>query len=278
MSMDVKLHLEKQSKNLVQKMDFSNIHSLLEERYQRYCKPEFIETDPVQIPHFFTQKEDIEISGFLASTIAWGQRKAIIAGAKRLMNMMNMSPYDFVMNASPGELQRLDSFVYRTFQPVDCLFFITSLRHIYANCGGLQTVFTEGYRTTNSIFGALLHFRRIFMETPHLQRSAKHVPDVKRGASAKRLNMFLRWMARGNDGIDFGLWREIPVSALMLPLDVHTGNVGRQLELLTRKANDWKAVEEITANLRQFDPHDPVKYDFALFGLGVFEGGIKNNE
>ena len=248
-----------------------NLHSFLEERYARYCTPVFIETDPVQIPHLFQRKEDIEIAGFLAATLAWGQRKAIIAGAKRLLSLMDNAPYDFVMNANPCELKRLDTFVYRTFQPVDCLFFISSLRHIYANYGGLHGVFSSGYRKTDSIFGTLGHFRQIFMETPHLQRSAKHVSDVQRGASAKRLNMFLRWMVRKNDGIDFGLWNDIPVSALMIPLDVHTGNVGRQLQLLTRKANDWKAVEELTGNLRKYDSNDPVKYDFALFGLGVFE-------
>ena len=249
-----------------------NIHSFLEEKYLCYCTPAFIESDPVQIPHLFERKEDIEIAGFLAASIAWGQRKAIIAGAKRLLNLMDNAPYDFVMHASTDELQRLDTFVYRTLQPVDSLFFVSSLRHIYTNCEGLHGVFSGGYLATGSIFGALAHFRSVFMETPHLHRSAKHVSDVQRGASAKRLNMFLRWMVRGNDGIDFGLWNDIPASALMLPLDVHTGNVGRRLELLTRKANDWKAVEEITANLRKFDPNDPVKYDFALFGLGVFEG------
>ena len=248
------------------------VRGLLEEGYRRYCRAEFIDTDPIQIPYLFKRKEDIEIAGFLAATIAWGQRKTIIANAKRLMSLMDHAPYNYVMYAAPDELKRLESFVHRTFQPDDCLFFIYSLRNIYANCGGLHGVFSDGYRKTNSIFGTLIHFRRIFLETPHLQRSAKHVPDVQRGASAKRLNMFLRWMVRGNDGVDFGLWKDIPTSALMMPLDVHTGNVGRQLELLTRKANDWKAVEELTANLRKFDPQDPVKYDFALFGIGVFEG------
>ena len=252
-------------------MESFKLKPFLEERYRRYCKSSFIDSDPVQIPHLFKKKADIEIAGFLAASIAWGQRKAIIAGAKRLMSLIDHAPYDFVMYASSRELQRLDSYVYRTFQPVDCLFFIYSLRHIYTNCGGLHSVFSEGYSATDSIFGALTHFRNVFMETPHLQRSAKHVSDVQRGASAKRLNMFLRWMVRGNDGVDFGLWKNIPVSKLMIPLDVHTGNTGRQLELLTRKANDWKAVEELTDSLRKFDPEDPIKYDFALFGLGVFE-------
>jgi uncharacterized protein (TIGR02757 family) len=248
------------------------LHSFLEEKYARYCSPAFIATDPVQVPHLFTRKEDIEIAGFLAASIAWGQRKSIIASAKHLLTLMDHAPYDFVKQATPAGLKRLETFVHRTFQPDDCLFFISSLHHIYTDRGGLHDVFAAGYRATGSIFGALAHFRRVFMETPHLQRSAKHIPDVERGASAKRLNMFLRWMVRGDDGVDFGLWKDIPESALMLPLDVHTGNVGRRLGLLTRKANDWKAVEELTASLRQFDPDDPVKYDFALFGLGVFEG------
>ena len=253
-----------------------NIHSFLEENYARYCTPEFIETDPVQIPHLFTRKEDIEIAGFMAATIAWGQRKTIITNAKRLMNTMDNSPYDFVMNAAPNELKRLDTFVHRTFQPDDCLFFIYSLRSIYAGYGGLQTVFADGYREAGSIFGALVYFRSVFLETQHLQRSVKHIPDVQRGASAKRLNMFLRWMVRGGDAIDFGLWKDIPASALMMPLDVHSGNTGRHLGLLARTANDWKAVEELTANLRRFDPEDPVKYDFALFGLGV-NSHLKND-
>ena len=170
------------------------------------------------------------------------------------------------------QFKRLESFVYRTFQPDDCLFFISSLRHIYLERGGLQEVFAGSYRKTGSISGMLEHFRHIFLETPHLQRSEKHIANVSRGASAKRLNMFLRWMVRGDDGIDFGLWKDIPVSELLLPLDVHAGNTGRRLGLLTRKANDWKAVEELTANLRKFDAADPVKYDFALFGSCVFEG------
>jgi len=251
-----------------------NLLSFLEEHYVRYCTSFFIDSDPIQVPHLFTRKEDIEIAGFLAATIAWGQRKTIIANAKRLMSLMEDAPYDFVMLASQKELKRLDSFVHRTFQPDDCLFFIYALRFIYSNHGGLQTVFTDGFSSTGSIFGSLVHFRGLFLETPHLKRSEKHISDVLRGASAKRLNMFLRWMVRGNDGIDFGLWKEIPTSALMLPLDVHTGNVSRSLGLLTRSANDWKAVEEITTKLRQYDPDDPVKYDFALFGLGALGKNI----
>ncbi len=185
---------------------------------------------------------------------------------------MDQSPYDFVMHASDRELRILDGFVHRTFQPDDCLFFILSLRNIYVHHGGLQAVFEKGYAESHSIFGTLAYFRTVFMEIPHLVRSEKHVSNVLRGASTKRLNMFLRWMVRNDDaGIDFGLWENIPASALKIPLDVHTGNVGRSLGLLQRKMDDWKAVEELTGNLQKFDPYDPVKYDFALFGMGVFE-------
>ena len=250
----------------------AELHDFLENRYRRYCSPEFVETDPVLVPHLFSRREDIEIAGFLAASIAWGQRKCIIASAKRLMTLMDHAPYDFVIHAGDRELERLDAFVYRTFRQDDCLFFVDSLRHIYKNCGGLQHVFEKGYNSDRSIFGALQYFRHVFLETDHLRRSEKHISNVEHGAAAKRLNMFLRWMVRRNDGIDFGLWNTIPVSALKIPLDVHTGNTGRRLGLLARKSDDWKAVEELTANLQNFDPHDPVKYDFALFGLGVSEG------
>ncbi len=252
-------------------MTFDELRDLLENRFERYRTPKFIETDPIQIPHLFSGKEDIEIAGFLATSIAWGQRKSIINNAKRLMMLMDHAPYDFVIHADDNDLKKLDTFVHRTFQPDDCLFFIESLRHIYKNHGGLQTVFEKGYTETQSIFGTLSRFRHIFTETPHLRRSEKHISNVERGASAKRLNMFLRWMVRDNDGIDFGLWKNIPAADLRIPLDVHTGNTGRRLGLLHRQIDDWKAVEELTDNLRKFDPLDPVKYDFALFGLSAFE-------
>lgn len=258
--------------NSVPVLSLSGLRHFLEDRYSRYCSLKFIETDPIQVPHSFTKKEDIEIAGFLTATIAWGQRKSIIFNAQRLMKLMDYAPYDFTMNAGAQDFKALETFVHRTFQPDDCLFFISSLRHVYQNYGGLQTIFENGYFNTESISGTLMHIRQIFLESPHLPRSEKHISNVATGAAAKRLNMFLRWMVRGNDGIDFGLWNHIPVSVLKIPLDVHTGNVSRKLGLLCRKANDWQAVEELTKNLCKFDPQDPVKYDFALFGLGVFEG------
>ena len=184
---------------------------------------------------------------------------------------MYNSPYWFITsNISEEDKTALRQFVHRTFNGDDCLFFIESLRNIYLNHGGLEAVFTEGYKKDNTIFSALKHFRNVFLSVPHQKRVEKHLSDVTANSGAKRLNMFLRRMVRNDDaGVDFGLWKDIPASALMLPLDVHTGNVGRELDLLQRKQNDWKAVEEITANLRRFDPDDPVKYDFALFGTGV---------
>ncbi len=253
-------------------MDNSQIKELLDLKYHQYNLVSFIESDPIQIPHSYNITEDIEISGFLAATIAWGQRKSIINNSRRLMQMMGNNPYDFVMEASEYQLERLLGFRHRTFQGEDCYYFVHSLRNIYSHHGGLRYIFEQSYHTNGNIFAALIELRNIFFELPGLQRTGKHISNVAKGASAKRLNMFLRWMVRKDDkGVDFGIWSGIPASALYLPLDVHTGNVGRKLGLLTRKQNDWKAVEEITDRLREFDPADPVKYDFALFGLGVFE-------
>ncbi|GAT64215.1 TIGR02757 family protein [Paludibacter jiangxiensis] len=250
----------------------NDIKTLLDQKAAQYNCLDFIDTDPIQIPHRFSLKEDIEIAGFFTATIAWGQRKSIINNANRLMQLMDNAPYDFVCNAQENDLASLEQFVHRTFNGRDCRFFIQSLRNIYLNHNGMESVFTKGFQDEGNIFGALKHFREVFLSTPHEQRIRKHLSDVAANSSAKRLNMFLRWMVRQDEaGVDFGLWRDIPMSALMLPLDVHTGDVARAYGLLARKQNDWKAVEEITAILRQFDPHDPIRYDFALFGIGAFD-------
>lgn len=248
-----------------------DLKDFLDEKVENYNQPVFIKTDPIQVPKQFSSKENIEIAGFLAATIAWGNRAAIIKNASRLMVLLDNQPHDYVLNASEKELDRLQKFVHRTFNGNDCIYFIRSLRNIYKNHGGLQTVFENGFHKEESVHSALAHFYLVFFEVEG-ERTRKHISNVNKGASAKRLNMYLRWMCRNDkQGVDFGLWKGIPQHALMLPLDVHTGNVGRKLELLQRKSNDWKAVEEITATLREFDPNDPIKYDFALFGLGVFE-------
>jgi uncharacterized protein (TIGR02757 family) len=256
----------------VEPVPFKLLKEFLDEKYDLYNRPEFIESDPVQIPHLFSLQQDVEIAGFLTATIAWGQRKSIIANARKLMGLMGNSPYDFVMEADTLQMEKLRSFVHRTFQGEDCHFFIQSLRHIYRECGGMEKVFASAYLANPDIANSICHFRDVFFETGCLPRTFKHVPDISKGASAKRLNMFLRWMVRNdNRGVDFGLWRHIPASALYLPLDLHTGNVTRKLGLLTRKQSDWQAVIEVTSRLRELDPDDPIKYDFALFGLGIFE-------
>lgn len=249
-----------------------NIKNFLDEKVLIYNQPLFTETDPIQVPGLFTTKENIEIAGFLAATIAWGQRPTIIRNALHLISLMKNNPVEFLLETPEEDWDIFQNFKHRTFNGTDCLFFLKSLRNIYVNHGGLEQVFTEGYRQHQTVFGALAHFRNLFFELPHEPRTGKHISNVEKGASAKRLNMFLRWMVRSDRaGVDFGLWTQIPASALMLPLDVHTGNVARKLGLLTRTQNDWKSVEEVTARLRELDPEDPIKYDFALFGLGIFE-------
>jgi len=254
-------------------METLDLRSLLEEKTRLYNCPEFINNDPISIPRSFSSHQDIEISGFLAATIAWGQRTTIVKNGFRLMDIMDNSPYEFVLNAGASDLRRLSGFVHRTFNGDDALFFIESLRNIYVNHQGLESVFSAGINTGDTdVYNGLCTFREIFLNSPHLQRSGKHIANPATGSSAKRINMFLRWMVRNDDkGVDFGLWKSISPSQLCCPLDVHVGNVARKLGLLIRTQNDWKAVMELTANLRQFDASDPIKYDFALFGMGVFE-------
>lgn len=248
------------------------IKDFLNEKADQYNNPDFIETDPIQIPHLFSDKNDIEISAFFASTIAWGQRTTIIKNMQKLIALMDHDPYEFIMSSSEKDLDRFNHFKHRTFNGEDCKFFIRSIKNIYKNHGGLGRLFQEIYSKEKSIFETLIGFREVFFEIQHPERTQKHVSNVLKGASAKRLNMFLRWMVRkDNNGVDFGLWSKIPMSDLFLPLDVHTGNVARKLGLLKRNQNDWKAVKEVTEILRKFNPDDPIKYDFALFGLGVFE-------
>ncbi len=249
-----------------------DLKDFLEEKYNYYNNPRFIEDDPVSIPHQFTRTEDIEISAFLASTIAWGQRKTIIKNANQLIQLMDFSPFDFVVNANEKELERFKKFKHRTFNGVDAASFITSLQNIYRNHQGLKSLFYKSYRESGSIKDSIVKVRDVFFEVPHEVRTEKHFANILKKASAKRLNMFLRWMVRKDGrGVDFGIWDNIETKELFLPLDVHTGNVARKLGLLTRNQNDWLAVEEITNKLKDFDRKDPVKYDFALFGLGAYE-------
>ena len=254
------------------------LYQLLEEKVKQYNRPAFIESDPVQVPRCFSKKENIEIAGFLSSTIAWGQRPTIIKNALRLMNAMDHDPFLFITTTTEADWLHLAGFKHRTFNSTDLFFFLKSLQNIYKNHGGLEQVFTTGYQKEQSVFSSLTYFRKVFFDIDAPQRTQKHISDVAKNASAKRLNMFLRWMVRNDRaGVDFGLWKGIPSSALMLPLDVHTGNISRELGLLQRQQNDWKAVVEVTSRLAGFDPADPVKYDFALFGMGV-SGDKKANK
>ncbi len=246
----------------------------LDRKAEQYNGKWFIEKDPVSIPHLFSKKEDIEIGGFLVATIAWGRRSMILQKARLLMEWMDMSPHEFVMKAGDKELSRLSGFVYRTFNGADCQYFVSALREIYLNNGGLEQVITDGYREGGSVYTALDKFRQVFMQYRPLERTGKHFANVTTGSSAKRLNMYLRWMVRDDGIVDFGIWKGINKSDLMIPLDVHVGRIGRQLGLLERKQDDWKAVEELTQQLRLLRPEDPVYYDYALFGTGVFESEV----
>ena len=253
-------------------MTNSELQTFLDEKVIQYNTLDFIESDPVQIPHLFSQKEDIEIAGFLASSIAWGNRKMIIKNSHKMMDLIGNSPYDFVMSHNDYQLEKLDGFVHRTFNSDDFKHFIKALKHIYINKGGLENIFIQN-QTKTSLQPAIHALHEIFFEIPHLTRTRKHVADPNKGSVSKRINMCLRWFVRNdNAGVDLGIWKGISPSKLSCPLDVHSGNVARKLGLLTRKQNDGKALTELDSKLRELDPNDPVKYDFALFGLGVFEG------
>jgi uncharacterized protein (TIGR02757 family) len=251
----------------------SEIKAFLEEKYLQYNTPSFIECDPISIPHTFHEPQDREISGFLTAAIAWGRRDLILRSSRVMLELMDNSPYEFITTASENEFHRLSRFVHRTFNGTDYIYFIRGLRYIYSNFNSMEDVVLQGMITSGSLKDGISHLRKIFFSLPHAQRNEKHFADVMGGAAGKRLNMFLRWMVRNdNCGVDFGIWKKIDPSVLYIPLDLHSGNTARRLGLLTRKMNDWKSVEELTGILREFDPSDPVKYDFALFGLGVFEG------
>ncbi len=252
-------------------LSFEELKEFLDEKAIQYNTPDFITSDPIQIPHLFSKKEDIEIAGFLTATIAWGNRKMIIKNAHRMVELMGNSPYDFVMSHNDDQLSHLNDFVHRTFNGTDFKYFIKSLQNIYINHGSLEFVFKNNI-TPTSVLPAISEFKKVFFSLEHPSRTTKHVGDPNKGSAAKRLNMMLRWFCRQDTtGVDFGIWKHIPASILSCPLDVHSGNVARKFGLIERKQNDLKALHELDGNLRKLDPKDPIKYDFALFGLGVFE-------
>ncbi len=252
-------------------MKQSEIKEFLDYKVDQYNTPEFIESDPIQIPHMFSKKEDVEISGFLTATIAWGNRKSILTNSRKMMELMDHAPHDFILNAEDNDLSILDDFVHRTFNSTDLKYFIQSIRNIYLKYNGLEKLFFD-YSEHETLQPAIHEFKKTFFELPHEKRTEKHVSDPLKNSAAKRINMFLRWMVRKDyAGVDFGIWQSISPSKLSCPLDVHSGNIARKLKILKRKQNDAKALAELDKKLRKFDPIDPVKYDFALFGIGAHE-------
>ena len=249
----------------------NKIVELLETKFRQYNHTDFIESDPISIPHRFSKKEDIEIAAFFAAILAWGQRPVIIRNSLKLMNWMENSPHEFILNHQPKDLIPFKTFKHRTFNGEDCLFFIETLQKIYSRYNSLENAF---FPDKNIIVPEnISNFKKLIFQDYQNIRTTKHIADPLKGSTAKRINMFFRWMVRKDgSGVDFGIWNKVSPADLYCPLDVHSGRVARKLGLLKRKQNDWRAVNELTANLRKLDPIDPVKYDFALFGLGIFEG------
>ncbi len=237
---------------------------ILDEYIEKYLTTDFISEDPIFIPHQFSAPRDIEISGFFTALISWGKRSLIIKSATRLMNLMEWNPYKFLMETPYEDLQVLEKFYHRTFQPFDTVFLAGKLKEIYASGSSLKQIFYEGFKK-DKIKGGIYALRSRILGNQESIRTKKHLPNPYAGASAKRLNMFLRWMVR-KDFVDFGIWQDlISPSELMIPLDVHVGRSARELGLLSRKSDDWKAVEELTEILRRWNSKDPVFYDFGLF-------------
>ena len=251
-------------------MSREEMRELLERLHDRYNNESFIEADPISVPHSFTRPVDREIAGFLAATIAWGNRRAIVQSAHRMMRYMDNAPEDFVRNATETDMEYLRTYVHRTFNGVDFQDFVRGLRHIITEWGSVGNYFETRYEEHGDLRPVFSDFRRAFFAAEHDAHSEQHLSSIDKGAACKRLCMYLRWFVRHDDrGVDFGMWRRIPMSALYMPLDIHTGRMGRNLGLLNRKQSDWKAVEELTASLRELCADDPVRYDYSLFGLGI---------
>ena len=253
------------------KIKIPDLKEFLDEKALKYESPSFINDDPIIVPHQFSNIRDIEISAFITSIISWGNRKSIIKSSRNIMAYMDNSPYEFVMNHSEEELVNMNKSIHRTFNMIDLNYFVVSLKNIYKNYGGIEDIISNKNYGLN-IQERISTFKKIFFSINHPQRSKKHLPSPIDGSSAKRFNMYLRWMVRSNErGVDFGIWKKINRSDLSIPLDVHTGRIARELGLLSRNQNDSKSVQELDLKLREMDPEDPVKYDYALFGLGVYE-------
>ncbi|MGB0886249.1 MAG: TIGR02757 family protein [Chitinophagales bacterium] len=248
------------------------VASVLEANYKKYNKPNFIADDPISIPHLFTKKQDVEIMAFFASIFAWGQRKTIINKCNELVALFENKPYDFIINHEEKDLKRFLEFKHRTFNATDLLYFIAFLKHHYENYDSLEDAFLKGLKPNDkTVENALIGFEEYFTSLEYFPaRTRKHIASPKRKSACKKLNMFLRWMVRNDkQGVDFGIWKQIKTSQLLMPLDVHVERQARILGLISRKQSDFQTVLELTENLKKYDKNDPVKYDFALFGMGV---------
>jgi uncharacterized protein (TIGR02757 family) len=250
------------------KISSSELKELLDEKVSQFNNPSFIENDPICIPHMFTKKQDIEIAGLFAAILAWGQRVTIINKSKQLMQWMDNSPHEFITSHKSKDLKRIAEFKHRTFNGTDALYFISALNNIYKEHRTLEDLFKTSEPTIES---GLVNFHHRFFSLEHFpHRTKKHLPTPERKSTCKRINMYLRWMVRAdNKGVDFGLWKELSPSQLICPCDVHVDRVARKFKLIRRKQTDWLTAVELTENLRKFDADDPVKYDFALFGIGI---------
>lgn len=254
-------------------MEIIRIKHFLDRQIETYEQEAFIEADPISIPHAFSKLQDIEIAGFLSATIAWGNRTAIIKNARRIIQLMDDAPYDFVLQHTDKDLKSVENFVHRTFNGTDLRYFIQRLKQLYVLSPTLENHFFP--EPNMSVKAGLIHFyNQFFLDVSEPIRTMKHVSTPHKASACKRLNMFLRWMVRRDSVVDFGIWKSISPAQLMIPLDVHTSTIARRLGILDRKQNDWKAVEALTQVLSSWDPADPVKYDYALFSLGVLEKSL----
>jgi uncharacterized protein (TIGR02757 family) len=257
----------------VKRLSKAELKEFLDEKSDHFNRPSFIENDPISIPHQFTLKQDIEIAGLFAALLAWGQRKTIIRKCQELMAAMDNQPYDFIVNHSAKDLKALKGFKHRTFNEVDLLYFVEALRSLYKEFRTLEPLFVVDSSAPTIEQGLVKFHKRFFAlpDSPH--RTKKHLPSPEKKSTCKRINMYLRWMVRAdNKGVDFGLWKEISPAKLICPLDLHVDRVARKLKLIKRKQTDWQTALELTKNLSDLEPNDPVKYDFALFSLGIEEG------
>jgi uncharacterized protein (TIGR02757 family) len=254
----------------------NELKKFLNQKVIQFNNPSFIKADPVCIPHLFSKKQDIEIAGFFAAIFSWGLRKTIINKSKLLLQLMDNAPYDFCLHHNDEDLKKVERFCHRTFNDTDLLYFISFLKFHYLKNISLESAFfneTILKQKNNTIQSALNYFYQYFFSMEDVpSRTKKHIASPQKNSTCKRLNMYLRWMVRNDDkGVDFGIWKKISPSHLVCPVDLHVARVAKHFNLLKRKQVDWQAAIELTKALKKFDKSDPVKYDFALFGLGVLE-------